>query len=234
MDTHRYLKSTPLLDYNSPAIASLVTSRKWQELPEKERVKAIYNFVKDEILFGYNISDDIPASQVLSDGYGQCNTKATLFMALLRAAGVPCRFHGFTINKALQKGAITGLWYKIAPANIIHSWVEVLTGGRWLSLEGLILDKKYLHKLQQRFSGCEGTFCGYGVYTGTFTDPPTEWTGGDTFIQSLGINHDFGLYDSPDEFYTAHGANLTGAKRLLFVHLVRKLMNRHIRAIREG
>jgi hypothetical protein len=45
-------------------------------------------------------------------------------MALLRAVGVPCRFHGFTIDKALQKGAITGVAYQLAPRNIIHSWAD--------------------------------------------------------------------------------------------------------------
>jgi len=74
------------------------------------KVKTIYNFVRDEIKFGNNVSDDISASQVLKDGYGQCNTKATLLMALLRATDVPNRIHGFTIDKTLQKGAITGIW----------------------------------------------------------------------------------------------------------------------------
>ena len=92
---------------------------------KKRRSGKIYGFVKDEIRFGYNIDDAIPASQVLSDGYGQCNTKGVLFMALLRKADIPCRFHGFTIDKKLQKGAIRGLWYVLSPRSIVHSWVEV-------------------------------------------------------------------------------------------------------------
>src|SRR5690606_19872037 len=114
-------------------------------------IKSIYNFVRDEILFGYNQGDTISASQVLKDGYGQCNTKANLFMALLRAVGIPNRIHGFTINKALQKGAITGLWYLLSPKNILHSWVEVYHNGAWYNLEGLILDKTYLTALQKKF-----------------------------------------------------------------------------------
>ena len=68
-----------------------------------------------EIAFGYNTDDMISASEVLKDGYGQCNTKGTLFMALLRAVGIRCRIHGFTIDKKLQKGAMTGIVYKLAP-----------------------------------------------------------------------------------------------------------------------
>ena len=97
-----------MLDYSNPSIQELIKGRGWKEIEDFERIKSIYNYVRDEILFGYNIDDDIPASRVLSDGYGQCNTKGTLFMALLRACDIPCRVHGFTIDKKLQKGAMTG------------------------------------------------------------------------------------------------------------------------------
>lgn len=33
----------------------------WGELPETERVRAIYAFVRNEILFGYNVDDGIRA-----------------------------------------------------------------------------------------------------------------------------------------------------------------------------
>lgn len=92
------IKETLILDYNSLVIQDLINSRQWKELNDVEKVKSIYNFVRDEIKFGYNSSDDIRASQVLKDGYGQCNTKSTLLMALLRAVNIPNRLHGFTIN----------------------------------------------------------------------------------------------------------------------------------------
>ena len=105
----RYLTETPMLDFSAPAIQALIELRGWCSLGEFERIRAIYNYVRDEILFGYNTDDSISASKVLADGYGQCNTKGTLFMALLRGCGIPCRIHGFTIDKKLQKGAMTGL-----------------------------------------------------------------------------------------------------------------------------
>lgn len=111
-----YLESTCMLDYHTQNIQKLIEERKWKELPEYERIKAVYDFVRDEILFGYNVDDNIPASRVLREGYGQCNTKGTLFMALLRACEIPCRVHGFTIDKKLQKGAMTGMVYRKAPA----------------------------------------------------------------------------------------------------------------------
>lgn len=84
-----YLKETSLLDFSSGSIQELMTSRAWFDLNSFERVGAAYDFVRDEIVFGYNSSDNITASAVLADGYGQCNTKGTLLMALLRGLGIP-------------------------------------------------------------------------------------------------------------------------------------------------
>lgn len=228
------LEATAILDYKTPTIQKLIEEKGWHSLPERDRVKTIYNFVKDDIDFGYNRDDSVPASEVLKDGYGQCNTKSTLLMALLRATGIPCRFHGFTIDKALQKGAITGIWYRVAPKNIIHSWVEIQYNGDWQSLEGVILDRTYLSQLQKRFANCKGTFCGYGVYTDTFQKPPVEWSGESTYIQNLGINQDFGIFNNPDDFYKQYGSNVTGIKRWLFINIVRKSMNNNIRKIRNN
>lgn len=233
MDLDRYLSETNLLNYSCNLIQKLVYDRKWNDLDEFNKIKDIYSFVRDEILFGYNISDDITAEQVLKDGYGQCNTKGTLFMALLRAVNIPCRIHGFTIDKELQKGAMTGIVYKTAPRNVLHSWVEVFYNNEWYELEAFILDKKYLSKLQKRFKECSGAFCGYGVAVKDFKNPVIEWNANNTYIQSEGINQDFGVYDSPDEMYKEHKQEMSKTKELLYKNLGRHLMNRNVSKIRE-
>ena len=200
--SQQYLTSTAMLDFNHPTIQSLIIGQGWLNLNEYERIGAAYNYVRDHIEFGYNQSDELSSSQVLADGYGQCNTKATLLMSLLRALGIACRFHGFTIEKQLQKGAITGIFYLMAPNNIIHSWVEVYYQNKWLNLEGIILDQKYLTQLQTKFSQVNGAFSGYGVGTKDFKNPPIDWLGNDTYIQKEGINNDLGRFNSPDDFYT--------------------------------
>lgn len=232
MDLDRYLSETKLLNYSCNSIQKLIYERKWKDLDEFNRIKNIYSFARDEILFGYNISDDITAEQVLKDGYGQCNTKGTLFMALLRAVNVPCRIHAFTIDKALQKGAMTGIVYKNSPQNVLHSWVEVFYNSRWYELEGFILDKNYLRKLQNKFKECSGAFCGYGVAVKDFKNPVIDWNANSTYIQSEGINQDFGLYDSPDEMYKEHKQEMSEIKELLYKNLGRHLMNRNVNKIR--
>lgn len=227
------LLPTRLLDFDHPSLLRRIEQRGWGRLPEYERIGAIYDFVRDEIAFGYNVSDDLPASRVLADGIGQCNTKGTLLMALFRGAGIPCRFHGFTIHKALQKGAITGIAYLLAPRDIIHSWVEVWFEGRWVNLEGFILDHAYLAQLQRKFSDHLGPFCGFGAATPDLQNPGVNWKGADTYIQKDGINQDFGVYDDPDSFYAQHGTNLSGPKRWLFEHVIRHWMNGNVARIRN-
>ena len=191
------MKETMMLDYSNEKIQQLIKERKWNELDEFECIRDIYNFVRDEILFGYNIDDSLPASKVLADGFGQCNTKGTLFMALLRACNIPCRIHGFMIDKKLQKGAMTGIVYKNAPQKVFHSWVEVYHENQWYELEGYILDIMYLRKLQNKNKKCTGTFCGYGVAVKDFQNPTIDFNRNNTYIQSEGITQDFGIYDSP-------------------------------------
>jgi hypothetical protein len=227
-----HIRETPLLDYGDESIRRLISERGWKSLSVYDRIGAVYAFVRDEIAFGYNAGDEVPASKVLADGYAQCNTKTTLVMALLRVVGVLCRFHGATIHKRLQKGVITGLFYWLAPANIIHSWAEVLLDGRWVTLEGVILDKQYLQGLRASLPDQRGSFLGYGVGTENLAAPPIEWRGENTAIQMTGVNRDFGTFDDPDAFYAAHGGNLSGIRAWLYRHWVRHGMNKRVAAIR--
>ena len=229
---NKYLEKTNLLDYDNASIQKLIYEKSWMKLNELDRIKSIYNYVRDEILFGYNIDDNIKASKVLKDGYGQCNTKGILFMALLRACNIPCRIHGFTIDKTLQKGAMTGFVYKKAPNNVLHSWVEVFYDNIWYELEGFILDKPYLTHLQDKFNSVNGRFLGYGVAVKDFKNPVIDFNKNNTYIQSEGINQDFGVFDNPDLLFNNHKQDIKGFKRFLFRHYGRHKMNKNVRRIR--
>lgn len=233
-----HLEPTALLDFRTPSIRDLILTRRWNTVAsENDRIRAAYDFVRNEVLFGYNASDDIPASAVLADGYGQCNTKTTLLMALLRALGIPCRFHGATIDKELQRGTVTGLWFILAPDEILHSWTEVWFDGKWVKLEGVILDNIYLGVVQREVSKSPQSapgFIGYAIATQNIAQPEVEWKGCDTAIQQEGIARDLGIYDSPDAFYAEHGVNMTPMKRLLFAHVIRHRLNARVEQIRKG
>lgn len=229
----KYLEETAMLDFSAESIQKLIQDKQWKSLDEFNRIKQIYNYVRDEIRFGYNVDDSISASKVLADGYGQCNTKGTLFMALLRGVGIPCRVHGFTIDKKLQKGAMSGFVYKSAPQNVFHSWVEVYLEGTWYELEAFILDKEYLSKLQAINAACTGAFCGYGVAVKDFHNPVIEFERNNTYIQSEGINQDFGIYDCPDDLLKEHHQEMSALKAFLYRNIGRHLMNYNVKKIRK-
>jgi hypothetical protein len=233
-EARKYLAKTALLNFGSASIQSLVKARGWTELSAYARIGAVYDYVRNEIRFGYNSADDIPASDVFADAYGQCNTKATLLMALLRVVNIPCRLHGFTIHKGLQRGIVPELVYGLAPDNILHSWVEVYHEGTWVALEGFILDAAFLKILQGRFAGQGTSLCGYGAGTDCLEEPAVEWTGRSTYIQKTGINTDLGLFDSPDVFYRQHRQAITGLKGLLYRSFIRHWMNARVAKIRGG
>jgi hypothetical protein len=227
------LKETKMLDYSHLKIKGLIGIKNWQALNEKDRILAIYNFVRDDIRFGYNVADNIKASKVLKDGYGQCNTKGTLFMALLRACGVPCRVHGFMVDKVMQKGAIDGFFYKQAPKEILHSWVEIFYKEKWQNLEGFILDMQYLNKLQNKFQNCSTNFCGYAVATQDLQKPQVEWNENDTYIQKDSITQDLGIFDSPDDLFSKHKQKLGFFKSFMFRNFARHKMNKNVERIRS-
>ena len=65
-----FLIETPMLDFNHPKIQALIEQRNWRSLSQYDVIGAIYNYVRDEVRFGYNADDRLLASQVLNDGYG--------------------------------------------------------------------------------------------------------------------------------------------------------------------
>lgn len=232
--TDHHLAATPMLDLDHPSIRRLVADRGWPHLEANARIGAIHDFVRDEIAFGYNADDDLPASTVLADGYGQCNTKATLLMALLRSSGIPCRFHAATVHQELQAGVVPGVVRRWAPHEILHSWVEVPGDHGWTRLEGVILDDGYLAGVRRHLGRDDGPLLGYAVGTEDVGSPPVVFRGGDTEIQMTGVASDLGVHDDPDSWYAAAGTNLSGPRAWLYRIVVRHIMNRRVRTIRAA
>ena len=111
--------------------------------------------------------------------------------------------------------------------------MEVFFEDRWISLEGLILDRDYLEGVKNVAPQTGRSYCGYGVAAGDINAPGIQWTGKDTFIQRLSISGDLGVYNDPDSFFAEHGENLSGLRKFLFKHIARKWMNARVRSIRR-
>ena len=104
---------------------------------------------------------------------------------------------------------------------------------KWYELEAFILDKEYLSKLQKQNAECSGQFCGYGVAVKDFQHPVIDFDRNNTYIQSEGINQDFGVYDSPDELLKEHHQEMSATKAFAYRHLGRHLMNHNVKKLRN-
>lgn len=230
----KYLNDTAMLNYRDQEIAKLVMANKWNDLDEYDKIGAIYNYVQNDILLGYNKRDDLTATQVLADGIGQCNTKATLLMALLRVVGIPCRLHGAKVTKVFQRSLMPKIMARLAPSSIVHTWVEVSYNGEWLCLEGVITDKAYISGLRQMFPDYKGEFFDYAVAVKEFDNIKIDWMGESTAIQQQAILVDLGIYDSPDEFYAEYKQDYRGIKKFLYENIGRIIMTNKVAKIRHG
>lgn len=228
-----YLKNTAMLNYQTQQITDLINKQKWNNLNEFDKIGAIYDYVQNKILLGYNKYDNLTATQVLTDGIGQCNTKATLIMALLRAVGVPCRLHGTKVTKVFQRSLMPKIMAKLAPPLIVHTWAEVYYNGEWLSLEGAITDKAYISGLQKKFPDYNGKFFDYAVAVKDFSNLQIDWKGENTTVQQQAVIKDLGVYDTPDDFYAEYKQEYRGIKKFMYENIGRKIMTKKVAKIRR-
>ena len=71
--------------------------------------------------------DHVPAAAVLKAGRGDCHTKGTLFVAMLRSVGVPARLRFVTLSSAFLKGIID-----VSHSTVTHAIGEVFLEWRWV------------------------------------------------------------------------------------------------------
>ncbi|SEP55246.1 Transglutaminase-like superfamily protein [Lachnospiraceae bacterium NE2001] len=229
----KYLKETQMVNFKTDSIERLVEKRGWKNLDEFERIGAIYDFVRNEIAFGYNRSDLLNAEEVLWDGYGQCNTKSTVLMALLRAVGIPCRLHGSEVSKDFQRGATSGIVSKLAPERVVHTWVEVLYKDKWIALEGVITDEAYVRGVKKKFPNHRGIFKGYAISVPSLETLDLEWKGEDLFVQNTSVVEDYGVFENPDDFFKEHKQKLSKLKELAYIYYGRIVMNKNVASVRR-
>lgn len=103
----------------------------------KDAAIKIFDFVRDEIQFEVNRADE-RASETLQRGSGFCITKTNLQIALLRAIGIPARYHHVHLSKGIIRGLFPEPIYDRLPDTITyHPWCECYLTNDWVSCEAL-------------------------------------------------------------------------------------------------
>src|SRR5271166_1233129 len=184
-----YLGSTEYLDADHPLVAALAEKLTRGAESDVERIRAIYLYVRDlpyDILesFRYLAAGERSASAVLKHGVAFCMGKASSFVALSRAAGVPARVAFQTLyapEREFLAPEVRALWGgKRGRPLTWHSLGEAFLNGRWVKLDATIdaptaarLGKPYT----QEFDGITDIHTVEGAIlreNGSYADYPPE------------------------------------------------------------
>jgi len=87
-----YTAASPEIDSGHPLLVDLVERQGWRDLPDVERGRTIFEFVRDTVHHSWDVQDDrvtCRASDVLAEGVSLCYGKSHLLAALYRAADLP-------------------------------------------------------------------------------------------------------------------------------------------------
>jgi transglutaminase-like putative cysteine protease len=142
-----YLESTEYLDADHPLVVGLAEKLTHGAESDVERIRAIYLYVRDlryDVLesFRYLAAGQRTASAVLEHGVAFCMGKASSFVALSRAAGVPARVAFQTLaspEKEFLSPEVRALWGgKRGRPLPWHSLGEAFLNGRWVKLDATI------------------------------------------------------------------------------------------------
>jgi hypothetical protein len=184
----RYLECTELCDWENPEVMRASEDITKGTASSEEAALKIFYFVRDEIAFSISGSRT-RASQTLKSRAGECGTKTNLHVALLRALGIPARFHVSRCRSEALEGVIPNWLLKRMPPVVSHFWPEVHVLGRWVACEGLF-DKKLYQALLDR-----GNINRQQI-------PTIEWDGNtDLILLKHWLVKDLGTLNSFDDVY---------------------------------
>lgn len=148
---------------NTPTVARVAQQIAAGATTERAKAVALHDYVRDRVKFGFNKYFDAgDVDYILACSVGHCNPKTRLMAALFQAAGLESAQHFVVISKDILQGAIPASRYWMIPAELSHSYTEVLVGDTWCAIDSYIVDTPLLRAAQARLAA-EGRILGYGV-----------------------------------------------------------------------
>ena len=152
-----------------------------------EAALKIHTWIRDRYLLGFTPVDE-KASETLEGTQGWCVTKTNLQIAMLRALGIPARFHQVVLTKKVLKNLVSPPLYMTMKEPIwFHPWCECFLEGKWITCD-LWIDR---HTYQAALAA--------GVYEEKYF-PSVEWNGRDDLnIVGHWLQEDRGTLASYDQ-----------------------------------
>jgi transglutaminase-like putative cysteine protease len=189
-----------LIDEGDPAIHAAAQAVVAGCTTTRERAVALHDHVRDAVRFGFTARfHAMRACEVLAAGVGYGSTKATLFAALLRAAGIEARLRFVELDAAVWRGLID-----LGTPKVDHCLTEVLIDGAWVPTDSYAVDTR-LFRAARTALRAEGRRRGYGIDA----EGALEWDGRSPaytqWVRDPGTasGRSFGVFQDAAAFYDA-------------------------------
>jgi hypothetical protein len=227
----RWLGASPLLDLEDPKLRLRVRALTQLSKTEREKALAVYGFVKRMPLAKRMKLRLRTAREVIDSGTGDAPDKATLLVAMLRAAGIPARVRYVLVSGEILRGLTTQVRKAARP--LVEMWLH----GRWLRTDTYIFDAAYMAAARQRLKE-RGWDYGFGIHVGgamLWDGWDHSFVGGHATHEDPLVLADLGVYQDPGEFVAsrAYRALRSRVARLLHWNVLAPTMERSIRRLRE-
>ena len=196
-----YLKETEYLDFNKISIKTTVNNLLKNIKDDQDKAICIHDYVRENILFGFNRKFyDLKASEVLESKLGFCNNKSTLFIAMLRCAGIPARCVFVDISKQILDGIVDP-----RTDYVDHSYSEVYLNNKWIKVDSYIVDDKLFRSAKEKIMKEDSkVILKYGIHR----DGSNVWSGeNDSFSQFVCKDSnristkEYGIFKDVNDFY---------------------------------
>lgn len=223
-----------LANYDHPLVNETAMRVTQAETTLRGKIEQLFLFVRDDIRFAFPDDGDFAkASDTIRLGYGQCNTKATLLLALCKAVNIPARIHFSLITKDIQKGFFTGFLYWLMPPELSHSWIEVEVDGSWRRIDTFINDLPLFNAAKAEIKR-RGWSVGYSVALKDGDASANLDLDHEVYQQMAAVTDDHGIWDDPSAYYASSKyQNRPGRLRLWFYRQLIGGINRRVEQLRH-
>lgn len=225
---------TKLADYDHPLVIETAKRLTKAETTLRGKLEQLFLFVRDEIGFAFpDDGDFVKASDTIRLGYGQCNTKATLLLALCKATNIPARIHFSLITKDIQKGFFNGFAYWLMPKEISHSWIEVEVDGSWRRIDTFINDLPLFNAAKAEINR-RGWTVGYSVALQDGEASAELDLDNQAYQQMAAVTDDHGTWTDPSTYYASpRYKNRPDGLRMWFYQRLIGGVNRRVENLRN-
>jgi hypothetical protein len=225
---------TRLSDFDQAVIQNKAAELTFGKHTPLEKIESIFHFVRDGIRFGFTPKwDEVKASEVMSSGLGYCNTKATLFLALCQASGIPARVHFGLIDIRIMRGILPSFAFPFMPKVGGHSWIDVHLEGRWKHIDSYINDQVFYDRARKRLEASGHPF-GYSV---SFIEGKSscEFNFGEKgFVHMGAVVEDHGVWEDSAYYFASDKYLRFNAIQKMGYPMIAVLANRNVERIRAS